>query len=99
MADGELSQETVRITLAVMNELFDEAFENGYITKSPARKVTVPRCKPPKETRPLDEAEVRRIFETTFGLLGLAHTVPHGLPYRGVVGLDQGRSATGRATD
>jgi integrase len=65
MADAGRALPTVTAVLNVINELFEEALENNYVTINPARKVTIPRCTESKETRPLDEAEVRRIFEST----------------------------------
>jgi integrase len=53
--------------MVLLNELFTEAVENGYVTKNPARKVSIPRCKAPQETRAMVEAEVRRLFEKTEG--------------------------------
>ena len=44
-----------------------EALESDYIPKNPARKATLPRYAPQKETRSLTEAEVRKVFTSTDG--------------------------------
>jgi len=65
MADAGRSKPTIEKVLVLIHELFEEAVENNYVTINPARKVTIPRCRASEETRPLDESEVRRIFEST----------------------------------
>lgn len=67
MADAGKSRETIQRVLVLINELFTEAVENGYVLKNPARHVTLPNCKDPEETRPMDEEEVRRLFGKTAG--------------------------------
>lgn len=65
IADAGKSRQTTRVALIVMRELLNEAVENDFIAKNPARKVQLPNCAAPKETRPLTPEEVRRLFEQT----------------------------------
>jgi integrase len=62
---GEVVVEAVRSRLSSMLE---EAVDNEYIVKNPARKVEAPQdAKPSKETRSLTEAEVHKLFDGTTG--------------------------------
>jgi len=45
----------------------EEALDNDLIDKNPCRKVEVPPCKAPQETRSLTEAEVRALWDGTEG--------------------------------
>jgi integrase len=47
--------------------MFEEALENGYVERNPARKVTLPRGAESKPTRPLTEEEVQRLLTKTTG--------------------------------
>lgn len=67
LAAAGKSKNLVQGVLSVMNNLFTEAVENGYLEKNPARGVALPICKPRKATRSLTEEEVRRLFEATEG--------------------------------
>jgi|SRR5579871_4725958 len=68
MANSGRSRATVRLARALLDSLFAYATENDYIPKNPAYKVTVPKsCTKPKETRSLNESEVRRLWESTTG--------------------------------
>lgn len=51
----------------LLSALMLEAVENDFIPKNPTRRVRLPKCKPPEETRSLTEDEVRRLFENTEG--------------------------------
>ena len=62
---GAVVVEAVRSRLSSM---FEEAVDNEYLPKNPARKVeSPPDAKPSKETRSLTEAEVQRLFDGTKG--------------------------------
>jgi integrase len=62
---GKVVVEAVRSRL---HSMLEEAVDNEYIPKNPARKVEVPPdAKPSKETRSLTEAEVQKLFDGTTG--------------------------------
>lgn len=67
IADAGKSKQSAHIALVVMRELLNEAVENDYISKSPARKVVLPNCVTPKETRSLTPEEAYHLFEKTEG--------------------------------
>jgi integrase len=67
MADAGKGEQTIRRILVLIHKMFAEAVENGYVVKNPAHRVTMPRCKPPEETRAMGEAEVRALFTKTEG--------------------------------
>ncbi len=50
-----------------MKICLEEATESNFILKNPARKAQIPTCKESKETRPMSEEEVRRLFIVTSG--------------------------------
>ena len=51
----------------IIRGIFEEALENDYIAKNPARKVRIPICKPEGETRTLTEHEAVRLLSKTSG--------------------------------
>jgi len=67
IADAGKSRQTARNALVIMKELLNEAVENDFIPKNPARKVVLPNCAAPKETRSMVLPEVQRLFEKTSG--------------------------------
>jgi len=67
MADAKLSRQLVDRVRVLLHSVFDEALENGYVDKNPARKVDTPECKAEETTRALTEAEVQRLFASITG--------------------------------
>jgi hypothetical protein len=67
MADDGLGYEAINHARMLVHEIFEEALENRYVISNPARKIRLPRCKPPQETAALTEEQVRAIFESTEG--------------------------------
>jgi|SRR5579871_301790 len=67
LAESGKSTSTVDSALVRLHSILEEALDNDFIPKNPARKVQLPRCKPPKETRSLSEEEVRRLWDKTSG--------------------------------
>jgi integrase len=67
MAKAGKGKETIGLALTLMSEVFLEAVENDYINKNPARSVTLPACPKPKETRSMEEDEVRSLWDSTTG--------------------------------
>jgi integrase len=67
IADAGKSRQTARNALVIMKELLNEAVENDFLPKNPARKVMLPNCVAPKETRSMTLPEVQRLFERTSG--------------------------------
>jgi integrase len=68
MADAGKGKQTIQTALVIVSELFRDAMEGGYIDRNPVWRIAVPRVKARKETRPMTEAEVRRLFAKTEGL-------------------------------
>lgn len=67
MADEGKGEATLRRTFMLVYELFNEAVENNYVTKNPARRILLPTCRRIQETEPLTVAQVRALFENTEG--------------------------------
>jgi integrase len=67
MADLGRAINTIKSVLVTTKACMTEAHESDYIVKNPARKATLPRCKPQVETRALTEAEVSGLFASTEG--------------------------------
>ena len=67
MADAGKGQSTLKRVLMLTHELFVEAVENGYVTRNPARRITLPRCRPIQETTALTVEQVQAIFDGTEG--------------------------------
>lgn len=61
---GKVMVESIRIRL---HSILEEAVDNDYIEKNPARKVETPECKGSEETRSLTEAEVRQLWDGSTG--------------------------------
>lgn len=53
---------TIRRTFMLVNELFNEAVENNYVMKNPARRIVLPGCN--REIEPLTEAQCERFLRT-----------------------------------
>jgi hypothetical protein len=51
----------------LIHELFNEAVENNYVMKNPARRIVLPSCKRIQELEPLTEAQLRALLENTEG--------------------------------
>jgi len=51
----------------LVHELFNEAVENNYVTKNPAGRIVLPRCKGIQEIGPLRESQVRALPQNTEG--------------------------------
>lgn len=62
MALAGKAESTVGVAFAVLRNIFSEAEENGYIDRSPVRRVVLPRLKPQKDTRILTIEEAVRIM-------------------------------------
>jgi integrase len=67
LADANLSEQIVQRVLVMLHAMFEEAVDNDVLVKNPARKVTLPACKPAEETRSLTEEEVHRLWDTSEG--------------------------------
>jgi integrase len=67
MADAGKSQSLVEAVAVRLHSIFEDALDNDFIQKNPARKLTLPRCKPAAETRSLTEGEIQRIWDKTHG--------------------------------
>jgi integrase len=67
MADAKLSGEVVQRVLVMLHAMLEEAVDNDVLVKNPARKVTLPVCKPAEETRSLTAEEVYRLWQSVEG--------------------------------
>ena len=67
IADAKLSRSMAERAYVIIRGIFEEALENDYIVKNPARKVRIPICKPEGETRALAEQEAVRLLSKTSG--------------------------------
>jgi integrase len=67
MADEGKGEAILQRTRMLVHELFNEAVENNYVMKNPARLIVLPRCKRIQEIEPLTETQVRALFENTEG--------------------------------
>jgi integrase len=61
---GKVMVDAIRIRL---HSIMEEAVDNDYIPKNPARKVESPECKGSEETRSLTEGEVRTLWDGSTG--------------------------------
>ena len=62
LADAGVGATNIERVCWILHAALEEAVENDYIPKNPARKIEIPDCRPHEETRPLTEAEVTRLF-------------------------------------
>jgi integrase len=67
MADAGLGHSMVEAARVRLHSMLEEAADNDYIPKNPARKVEVPAGLPAAETRSLTEAEVQALWDGTEG--------------------------------
>ena len=67
MADERLGWSMVDGARVRLHSILEEAMDNDFIVKNPARKIETPKCKPPVETRSLTEAEVQALWDGTAG--------------------------------
>jgi hypothetical protein len=67
MADQGKGEATLRRAFMLVHELFNEAVENNYVMKNPARPIALPRCKRIQEIEPPTETQVRALFENNKG--------------------------------
>jgi len=67
MADQGKGEAILRRAFMLVHELFNEAEENNYVMKNPARPIALPRCKRIQEIEPLSESQVRALFKNTKG--------------------------------
>jgi hypothetical protein len=61
LSEADHSASTVDAARVRIHAVLEEALENDFIPKNPARRVEMPMCKPAEETRSLTEAEVKRL--------------------------------------
>jgi integrase len=67
LADSGLALNTLKTVKTLITSLLEEAHENDYIRKNPAKRVQLPRCKPTEEVRSLTLDEARRLLAKTQG--------------------------------
>jgi integrase len=67
LADAGFGVQIIEGVLVRLKSVLEEAVDNDLILKNPCRKVEVPPCKTPAETRSLTEAEVRALWDGTEG--------------------------------
>jgi integrase len=68
LVDAGFGWVVVEAVRSRLHSMLEEAVENEYIPKNPARKVEIPQdARPSKETRSLTEDEVHTLFEGTTG--------------------------------
>lgn len=67
LASSGLGASSVEGVMVRIHAVLEEALENDFIAKNPARKVELPKCKAKVETRSLTEVEVRRLWDSTTG--------------------------------
>jgi len=67
MADADLGLQVIERVRGMLFTMFDEAADNDFAQKNPARKIDAPECTAPIETRSLTEDEVRRLLIMTSG--------------------------------
>lgn len=61
-------KELVERVRVILKSTLEEAYENDFIPKNPARKVERPACQPTEPSRSLTEAEVLRLLRSLSGL-------------------------------
>jgi len=62
---GESTVDAVRVRV---HSILEEAVDNDFVPKNPARKVETPTCKPKGEMRSLTEEEVKLLWDSTAGM-------------------------------
>jgi integrase len=67
MANAKLGKDLVGNVLMWLGSVLEEAVENDFIAKNPARKVLLPTCKPKPPIRSLTEDEIRLVWDKTTG--------------------------------
>ena len=67
MVDDGLGQVMVDAIRIRLHSILEEALDNDYIPKNPARKVESPECEGSEETRSLTEEEVRTLWDGSTG--------------------------------
>src|ERR1035441_8627992 len=67
LADTGLGEQMVQRVCVMLHAMFEEAVDNDVLVKNPARKVELPKCKPPEETRSMTADEVWRLWNSTEG--------------------------------
>lgn len=67
LADSKLGWSMVDGARVRLHSIMEEALDNDFIVKNPARKIETPACKPPVETRSLTEDEVQQLWDGTTG--------------------------------
>jgi integrase len=67
LADAGFGVQIIEGALVRLKSIMEEALDNDLILKNPCRKIEIPPCKAPKETRSLTEAEVRALWDGSEG--------------------------------
>jgi len=67
LADSGTGATNLERVAWILHAALEEAVENDYLPKNPARKLQIPDCRPHEETRALAEAEVSRLFGSLSG--------------------------------
>ena len=67
LVDAQLGQVMIDAIRIRLHSILEEAVDNEYIAKNPARKVETPACKKTEETRSLTETEVHRLWDGSTG--------------------------------
>jgi integrase len=67
LSTAELSEQMVQRVRVMLHGMLEEAVDNDLIPKNPCRKVELPRCKAPTETRSLTVDQVRRLWDALEG--------------------------------
>jgi len=67
LSDAGTGSDLVSGVLKWIHSMLEEALDNDFIGKNPARKIQVPVCKPKPEARSLMETEIRALWEKTDG--------------------------------
>jgi integrase len=67
MADEGYSKGVVASVGVRLHSIFDEALDNDFIAKNPARKISIPPCRASPETVALTEQQVRVLWDSTEG--------------------------------
>jgi len=67
IADAGMGESTANCAYVIIHGLLDEAHEEGYIPRNPARRVKVPTCKPNQATVPLTHEQAAALLAGTKG--------------------------------
>jgi len=67
LARAGCGEQLVQRVLVLIHAMLEEALDNDVLPKNPCRKVELPRCKRPGETRPLSVDEVHKLWESLTG--------------------------------